>query len=193
MLERLPETLGQALRDQRAGLEKIAFNRIKLPAEEIDLTSIAFNDHAPIPRRYTADGEGISPPLQWTGVPPDALSLVLMVEDADAPTPQPLVHAIAVGLSPRDGALEAGALPNADQSSVGLRMGRNSYMQARWIPPDPPPGHGAHRYAFQVFALRAAARFSDTPGRDEVEEQLRRFGICSGCLIATYERTRRTP
>lgn len=70
-------------------------------------------------------------------------------------------------------------------------MGRNSYMQARWIPPDPPPGHGPHRYAFQVFAVSDAARFSDKPGRDEVEDQLRRCAIASGCLIGTYERVGR--
>jgi phosphatidylethanolamine-binding protein (PEBP) family uncharacterized protein len=64
-------------------------------------------------------------------------------------------------------------------------------MQARWIPPDPPPGHGPHRYAFQLFALKEAARFSDAPGRDEVEEQLHRHAIASGCLIGTYQRVGR--
>ncbi|MEO7338654.1 MAG: YbhB/YbcL family Raf kinase inhibitor-like protein, partial [Caldimonas sp.] len=56
-------------------------------------------------------------------------------------------------------------------------------------PPDPPPGHGVHHYAFQVFALDASAPpFSDTPGRDEVLEALRDHAIASGCLIGTYER-----
>jgi len=188
MLEKLPERIGQALRDQRAGLEKIAFNRIKPQGHEIEVGSVAFNDHAPIPRRYTADGEGVSPPLHWTDVPMDAASLLLMIEDPDAPTPQPLVHAIVFGLAPAEGSLEAGALPSADHAGARLKIGRNSYMQARWIPPDPPPGHGAHRYAFQLFALGPGARLSDTPGRDEVEDQLRRFAIASGCVIGTYER-----
>ncbi len=193
MLEKLPGALGHALRDRRAGLEKIAFNRIRLHGgTEIEVGSTAFNDYAPIPRRYTADGEGISPPLHWSATPPEAASLLLIVEDPDAPTPQPLVHAIAIGLPPGDGALEQGALRSADHEGAGLKMGRNSYLQARWIPPDPPPGHGAHRYAFQVFALNEAARFSDTPGRDEVEGQLRKFAIASGCLTGTYERVGRS-
>jgi len=66
--------------------------------------------------------------------------------------------------------------------------GRNSYLRAGWLPPDPPPGHGTHRYAFQLFALAAGADFGDTPGRDEVLEVLRERAIASGCLIGTYAR-----
>jgi phosphatidylethanolamine-binding protein (PEBP) family uncharacterized protein len=111
MLEKLPDALGHALYDQRAGLDKTAFERVPLRAGKgaITVSSLAFRDHAPIPVRYTADGEGCSPPLQWSGVPAGAQSLVLIVEDADAPTPAPLVHAIAVDL-PAD---EAGALAEA--------------------------------------------------------------------------------
>lgn len=193
MLEKLPDALGHALRDRRAGLEKIAFNTIRLHGgTEIEVGSIAFNDYAPMPRRYTADGEGMSPPLHWSDAPPEAASLLLIVEDPDAPTPQPLVHAIAIGLPAGAGSLEEGALRSADHEGAGLKMGRNSYLQARWIPPDPPPGHGAHRYAFQLFALNEAARFSDAPGRDEVEGQLHKFAIASGCLIGTYERLGRS-
>ena len=89
MLEKLPDALGHALRDQRAGLDKTAFRLIDLRAGmgALEVKSLAFVDHAPIPAQYTADGTGISPPLQWVGVPSGASSLVLIVEDADAPTP----------------------------------------------------------------------------------------------------------
>ena len=122
------------------------------------------------------------------GCRPDAASLVLVVEDADSPTPHPLVHAIAVGLPAEDGNLPEAAFPSADNAGTGLHAGRNSYLQAAWLPPDPPPGHGVHRYAFQVFALDSAPAFSATPGRDEVMEQLRSHAVASGLLIGTCER-----
>ena len=154
----------------RAGLDEIAFNTLGLRQgmAAISVASLAFADHAPMPARYTADGEGLSPPLQWTGVPAGAASLVLLVEDADSPTPHPLVHAIVVGLPAADGALAEAALPSADHEGSGVHTGRNSYLQAAWLPPDPPPGHGVHRYAFQLFALDARPRSRRAPGRDEV-------------------------
>ncbi|MGH8798513.1 MAG: YbhB/YbcL family Raf kinase inhibitor-like protein [Caldimonas sp.] len=190
MLEKLPDAIGHALSGQHAGLEKTAFRRIDLRAGmgAIEVRSLAFADHAPIPAQYSADGAGISPPLQWAGVPSAAASLLLIVEDADAPTPQPLVHAIVVGLPAQDGALAEGALDSADREGAGYRLGRNSYLQPAWMALDPPPGHGVHRYAFQLFALRAGAEFSAAPGRDEVVEALAAHAIASGCLIGTYER-----
>jgi len=190
MLEKLPDAIGHALHDVRAGLDEIAFNTLGLREgmASITVASLAFADHAPIPQRYTADGEGVSPPVQWIGVPPGAASLVLMVEDADSPTPHPMVHAIAVDLPAADGSLQDGALPSADHEGTGLHVGRNSFLQAAWMPPDPPPGHGVHRYAFQVFALSTAHEFSATPGRDEVFDALKAHAIASGLLIGTWER-----
>jgi Raf kinase inhibitor-like YbhB/YbcL family protein len=190
MLEKLPDLIGHALRDVRAGLDQIAFNNAGLRSGMgmLQVGSLAFADHAPIPARYTADGEGVSPPLQWSGVPANAASLVLLVEDADAPTPHPLVHAIAVDLPPSDGALPEGAITGSGQQAEAVHEGRNSYLMAGWLPPDPPPGHGRHRYAFQLFALGPGAPFDGTPGRDEVMAQVRERGLASGCLIGTYER-----
>ena len=190
MLEKLPDVVGHALRNQRAGLDKTAFHAVDLRGgmAALSLGSLAFVDHGPLPALYTADGRGISPPLHWTGVPSAAASLVLIVEDADAPTPQPLVHAIVVGLEPGDGALAEAALPSEDHEGAGLAVGRNSYLLARWLPPDPPPGHGVHRYVFQLFALEAGAEFPATPGREAILEAIRDHGLASGCLIGTYER-----
>ncbi|MFC5499202.1 YbhB/YbcL family Raf kinase inhibitor-like protein [Caenimonas terrae] len=188
MLEKLPDIIGHALRDMRAGMDQIVFNNSGLRAGmgSLQVASLAFADHAPIPARYTADGEGVSPPLQWSGVPANAASLVLIVEDADAPTPHPLVHAIAVDLPPQDAALPEGAIDGDKDDQV--HEGRNSYLMAGWLPPDPPPGHGRHRYAFQLFALGAGAPFEGTPGRDEVVAAVRERGLASGLLVGTYER-----
>jgi Raf kinase inhibitor-like YbhB/YbcL family protein len=191
MLEKLPDMIGHALRDVRAGMDQIVFNNSGLRSGmgSLQVSSLAFADHAPIPARYTADGEGVSPPLQWNGVPANAASLVLIVEDADAPMPHPLVHAIAVDLPPQDGSLPEGAIDGSgDGNADDVHEGRNSYLMAGWLPPDPPPGHGQHRYAFQLFALGAGEPFDGTPGRDEVVAAVRERGLASGCLIGTYER-----
>jgi Raf kinase inhibitor-like YbhB/YbcL family protein len=190
MLEKLPDAIGHALHDRRAGLDKTAFSRIPLRAGQgaIEVRSLAFEDHAPIPSRYTADGEGTSPPLQWSGVPAAAQSVVLIVEDADAPTPSPLVHAIAVNLPGEDGALAEAALDRQSDTAADLDLGRNSYLTTGWLPPDPPPGHGVHRYVFQFFALGPGPAIDGKPGRDAVMQALDERAIASGCLVGTYER-----
>lgn len=188
MLEKLPSVIGHALQDRRAGLGSIAFNLIDLRegTAAINVSSLAFGDHEAIPAQYTADGPGTSPPVEWTGIPLEAGSVVLLVEDADAPTPHPLVHAIVVALPPKDGNLSEGALGDDELDGD---IGRNSYLRTRWLPPDPPPGHGVHRYAFQVFALRSGADLPKTPGRDAVLKAIEEHAIASGCLIGTYERS----
>ncbi|HEU4627348.1 MAG TPA: YbhB/YbcL family Raf kinase inhibitor-like protein [Steroidobacteraceae bacterium] len=189
MLGKLPQSLGHALQAYRAGLDKLLFNRIDLRegTARLEVTSLAFADHAPLPIQYTADGEGTSPPLAWRGVPPGTHSLALIVEDADSPTREPLVHAIAVDIDPeRDGLAEGELVEESDDGAVNL--GRNSFLRQAWLPPDPPPGHGRHRYAFQLFALTPGEPFSDAPGRDELAKAVRERAIASGCLIGTYER-----
>lgn len=196
MLEKLPDVVGEVLGDVRAGLSNTLFHAVNLRhgMATLKLASLAFVDHAPMPQQYTADGPGLSPPLHWSGVPAQATEVLLIVEDADSPTPQPLVHAIAHGLpgggGPDDG---AGALAEAALSAVGdaeplVAMGRNSLMQSVWLPPDPPPGHGVHRYVFQLFALGPGAPLPDTPGREAARSAVQQRGLASGCLIGTYER-----
>ncbi len=190
MLENLPDFVGHALRDQRAGIDQIAFARLPLRAGQgaIAVTSLAFVDHGPLPVACTADGDGRSPPLQWSGLPAETRSVVLIVEDADSPTPHPLVHAIAVGLAPDECSLREGALDGAADAPLDARLGRNSYLQHGWLPPDPPPGHGVHRYAFQVFALAGSAPLPESPGRDALMTLLADDAIASGCLVGSYER-----
>lgn len=194
MLEKLPPALGHWLEGQRAGLENILFNRIDLRdgTAKITVTSPAFVDHASIPPQYTADGEGLSPEIDWNGVPPAATSLALIVEDADSPTAAPLVHAIAVDIDPGRNEIKEGELQDAtNERNSSVSLGRNSWLRRAWLPPDPPPGHGVHRYAFQVFALAAGGSFQDAPGRNELLEALRTRAIASGCLIGTYARDNR--
>jgi hypothetical protein len=189
MLEKLPEAIGHALEHQRAGMEKILFHADPSQAQPalIEITSPAFAPQAQLPQRYTADGAGVSPPLRWHNVPANAATLALIVEDADSPTPEPLVHAIVVDMDPGEVGLVEGIFSAAPEASPE-KLGLNSYLMHGWLPPDPPPGHGVHRYAFQVFALAAGDPLSKSPGRREVAAAIRERAIGKGCLIGTYRR-----
>jgi Raf kinase inhibitor-like YbhB/YbcL family protein len=191
MLEALPAGLGRALSGLRAGLEKLVVHHdalAEVPAT-ITVTSPAFADGENLLSLYTDDGRGLSPPLQWSGIPASAKMVALMVEDADSPTPFPLVHAIVWELDGADGRLDEGAMPHAAQPGFSPSMGVNSYLRIGYLPPDPPPGHGAHRYAFQVFALSEKPAFETVaPGRTELVDALRVYAVAKGLLIGTYER-----
>ena len=194
MLEKLPESIGQALVNQRAGMENVVYNQLfrQRQTARIEVRSNSFVFNGRLPTRFTADGDGVSPPLLWDAVPQDAAAVALIVEDADSPTPHPLVHAIVVGLAGGSGSMEEGALNSPHHLGVGLETGQNSFLRQAWLPPDPPRGHGEHRYVFQVFALAAGAPFSEVPGRREFIETVLERAIGVGCLIGTYERAART-
>ena len=164
MLEKLPPALGHLMEDIRPGLDKLiwAHGGIDGP-EELTVSSDAFRDGGSIPVRFTEDGVRLSPPLAWSGVPAQAKSVVLVIEDADSPTPAPIVHALVYGLPGADGRLEEGALPSKGSEGSWPSLGRNSFRAAQYLPPDPPPGHGGHRYVFQVYALDHA----DLSGKPE--------------------------
>jgi hypothetical protein len=168
MLEKLPDLIGHALRDQRAGLDKTPFHAVDLRGgmARAERRSLAFADHAPIPERYTADGEGVSPPLQWTGVPEAAASVLLIVEDADSPTPQPLVHAIVVALPAGDGALQEAALPSRDHD--GARASRSAatrICRRRGCRPIRRPGTACIATRSRCSRSRPARRSTASPAR----------------------------
>jgi phosphatidylethanolamine-binding protein (PEBP) family uncharacterized protein len=95
MLEHVPAWLGEFLRDRRAGHSRLvsADPAIGRDTAHIELTSSAFCHGGRLPVRFTSDGQGSSPPLAWDGLPIGTERLALIVEDPDAPTPNPLVHA----------------------------------------------------------------------------------------------------
>jgi Raf kinase inhibitor-like YbhB/YbcL family protein len=192
MLEKFPKSLGEALHNQRAGFEQTVIERQKqsLKPALIEVSSSVFADGAMIPTKYTADGGGVSPPLEWRTLPQGAAHVAVIVEDADSPTPHPLVHAIVVNLDSRENSMVEGALNSPDHTGVGLTTGPNSFLSHAWLPPDPPPGHGPHRYVFQVFALRGPL-FEQAPGREALVRAITEFGIGAGCVVATYERAQR--
>ncbi len=191
MLEHVPHWLGALLRNVRAGHAKlvIADPGIGMGGVTIDLASPAFADGSRLPPRFTADGDGISPPLVWGEVPAGTRCLALIVEDPDAPSLSPMVHAIVWHIPPDTHRLAEGEIArDGAGDTTGRDVGRNSYLAEGWLPPDPPTGHGAHDYVFQLFALDEAVEIGANPGRSDVVRAITGHILAAGMLVGTYSR-----
>ena len=168
----------------RAGIERIASYRLGArEAFPLKVESPAFVLNAPIPVRYTADGEGLAPPLRWSEAPPGTRTLVLLAEDPDAPIPQPFVHWIV--LMPPD--VRGLGVAQDDHGPSG-RTGLSSFLRAEWIGCAPPPGDTVHHYHFQFFALDRELRVGRHPGRSALLKQMKDHVIGFGELVGTYHR-----
>jgi len=182
--------VGQMLRQVRPGVSALASSKLDMPSAGMSITSPAFADGGTIPDRYTQDGESLFPPLEWHGVPADTQSLALIVEDADAPFPRPLVHAVLYAIPPGlSGIPEGGlAMRQVRASPLGFKAGRNSVARAGWMAPSPIPGHGPHRYAFQLFAADIIPTFSTPPGRGTLLRAIRTNLLAATRVIGIYQR-----
>ncbi len=191
MLEKLPKLVGQVLAKRRAGVDALAIADLARQRGDggMQLTSPDFADRAALPVSCSADGAGRSPALRISGVPQGTQSLVLLVEDADAPSAKPIVHAIAWGLPADLTELPAGALDGAGSGAASGKTGRNSFMRSGWLPPDPPTGHGLHHYVFQLYALGAPVTFDKSPGRTALLAAMDGRILASTVLTGTYERS----
>jgi Raf kinase inhibitor-like YbhB/YbcL family protein len=143
------------------------------------LTSPAFEHRGEVPRRYTCEGDDLSPPLRWSGVPDGTASLALIVDDPDAPSGT-FVHWVAWGINPAAGGLEEGeSAPNE---------GTGSFRDIGYRGPCPPPGHGPHRYFFRLHALDSAVELASGASRDQLEAAIDGHVLETAELLATYER-----
>jgi Raf kinase inhibitor-like YbhB/YbcL family protein len=181
--------IGTLLRKVRAGDSRLASNHPGVaPAPAVlAVTSGAFDDGAPIPRKHAGMGLGdnVSPPLAWTGVPAGAVEVVLVVEDPDAPLPSPFVHCVATGLPGRDGEIAEGALRPGAADPV---LGATSMRKPGYLGPAPIPGHGPHRYVFQVFALDRPSGATAGSTKKALLRSIAGHVIARGTLVGTYER-----
>jgi Raf kinase inhibitor-like YbhB/YbcL family protein len=123
------------------------------------LTSSAFADGGDIPSKYSCDGEDVSPPLAWEGVPADATALVLIVDDPDA---RGFVHWVAFDIPTTTSELPEGA----SASDPSLRQGTNSFGKAAWGGPCPPSG--THHYRFRLLAVRQPLGLAGSPSAADV-------------------------
>lgn len=176
--------LGRMLRPMRADPARspLAGPGFAVP-QTITVSSPEFADGAPMPIRCAGPGVGDnqSPELQWTGVPPAARQLLLVLDDVDVPLRTPLIHSIAV-LAADVGGLAAGAFTAERVHIIPTILSKTGYSGPR-----PIPGHGPHRYRFHLLAL-------DCPLAADIDSAKRLIAaaahhvLARGTLTGSYER-----
>jgi len=186
MLEDVPAWLGKALRNVRAGHGKLAIARLGgeglLHREGFALRSAAFQNGEELDPSFTADEEdSVAPPLEWSAPPAGTVELALIVEDPDAPTPEPFCHWLVWGLAPQKGQLLEGEAPP--------RVGKNSFGNSEWLLPDPPTGHGPHDYVFQLFALDKPVSLMPGAGRSDLMGEIEGHVLAAAVLTGSYARS----
>jgi Raf kinase inhibitor-like YbhB/YbcL family protein len=160
------------------------------PPVQLTLISSAFSHQGSIPQRYTCEGDDISPPLTWSGAPAGTKSLVLIVDDPDAPDPRAprmtWVHWVLYNLPATVEALPEGvksaALP------AGTKEGRNDWKRTGYGGPCPPIGR--HRYFHKLYALDTNLPDLGTPLKPQLERVMAGHILAQTELIATYEKAR---
>ena len=178
---------GHLLRGVHAGDEKLAGNHAD-GWRTLKLESPAFSQGEAIPRRYSQEGENISPELHWDAAPEGTQELVLLCEDPDAPFPEPFLHWMAFGIPAQVAELPAG-VPAMPKAGFGMmRQGKNSAKTDGYTGPMPPVGHGVHHYHFQLFALDRKLAFGPAPNREELAQAMAGHVLAQGELVGTYER-----
>jgi len=161
---------------------------------KIELTSTAFEPGGPIPAKYTEDGEDVSPPLAWSGVPEGAKELALICDDPDAPSPKrpaatPWVHWVLYQIPPDAKELPEGIPKTARlDDPPGALQGRNSWPTTGYRGPAPPPGSGTHRYFFKLYALDAELTIEPEMDVTTLQNEMSGHVIGEGSLFGTYER-----
>ncbi|WP_435106020.1 YbhB/YbcL family Raf kinase inhibitor-like protein [Arhodomonas sp. AD133] len=154
-----------------------------------ELESPAFHHNDSIPMRYTGDGAEVSPPLAWHGVPAEAQSLALIVEDPDAPDPaaprQAFVHWLVYNLPGGEGELPEGV--TAAALPQGAAEGINDAHGVGYAAPL--PAIGRHRYFFRLYALAAPLAVEDTPlNRASLERAMSGLVLAQTELVGLYQR-----
>lgn len=145
----------------------------------IELKSSTFNEGSTIPTSYTCDGNNISPQLDWSGIPENTLSLVLITDDPDAPLGT-WVHWVLYDLPP-----DLNGLPEA-VTEVGT-SGANSFKKLGYGGPCPPKG-SEHRYFFKLYALDTLLSLEEGASKTEVEKAMQGHILAQGQLMGKYGR-----
>ncbi|MDZ7843864.1 MAG: YbhB/YbcL family Raf kinase inhibitor-like protein [Anaerolineales bacterium] len=146
---------------------------------QMTLTSTAFKNGGRIPDPYTCEGRDISPPLEWNHVPDAARSLVLIMDDPDAPVGT-WVHWVLYDLSPETGGL-------AEDDSGEGQQGRNDFKKTGYGGPCPPPGKD-HRYYFKLYALDRKLNLGNQPQKKHLEKAMEGHILDQAQLLGTYNR-----
>ena len=152
----------------------------------IRLTSTAFAHGGEIPARHTCEGQDVSPPLAWSGVPASAQSLVLIVDDPDAPDPaaprMTWVHWVLYNLPPHADALPEGGKP----LPAGTLEGLNDWKRPGYGGPCPPIGR--HRYFHKLYALDTVLPDLRHPTKAQLESRMQGHVVAHAELVGTYRK-----
>ena len=150
------------------------------------LTSQAFTDGGQIPEKYTCDGMNVSPQLAWSGLPPGTKSLVLFIDDPDAPDPEhprmDWTHWLLYNIPPETASLEEGVtlLPK------GTRAGWTDFRLQEYRGPCPPVGN--HRYFHRLYALDILLPDLGRASMSAIESAMRGHILGSAELVGKYRR-----
>jgi Raf kinase inhibitor-like YbhB/YbcL family protein len=152
------------------------------------LTSAAFTALGAIPTLHTCEGRDVSPPLTWTGVPANARSLVLIVDDPDAPDPQAprmtWVHWVLYNLPPTTTGIAEGVASPA--LPPGTREGTNDWKRTGYGGPCPPIGR--HRYFHKLYALDVLLADLGPATKTDVEAAINGHVLAQAELVGTYQK-----
>lgn len=152
------------------------------------LKSSAFGDGDAIPTKYTCEGQDVSPPLSWGGVPASARSLALIVDDPDAPDPNApkmtWVHWVVYNLPPDVSELAEGV--TSKMLPPGTQEGENDWKRIGYGGPCPPVGR--HRYFHKLYALDAVLEGLDKPTKADLEKAMTGHIITQTKLLGTYQK-----
>jgi Raf kinase inhibitor-like YbhB/YbcL family protein len=150
--------------------------------QKMSLASTAFKEGQPIPTQYTCDGKNISPPLAWSGAPAKTQSLLLIVDDPDAPSGV-WTHWIVFNLSTDVSQLDEDKAP----SGAAAKQGTNDFKKPGYGGPCPPAGK-PHRYFFKLFALDTTLDLPAGATRKEIDAAIGKHVLAMGQLMGTYQR-----
>lgn len=149
------------------------------------LTAPAFQPNGEIPRRFTCEGDNVSPALQWTDPPAETRSLVLIADDPDAPAGT-WVHWVVYDLPSAGRSLHEG-VPAQDRIDGGGTQGRNDFQKVGYGGPCPPPGK-PHRYFFKLYALDVKLNLQPGATKQEVERAMQGHVVARTELIGRFGR-----
>jgi Raf kinase inhibitor-like YbhB/YbcL family protein len=165
---------------------------MKQVIRKLQLRSPAFSPGERIPKRHAHPPEGLdaSPALTFSGLPQNAVELVLIVDDPDAPGAEPWVHWVAYRIPARLRGLPEGiAKDERPGNPEGMLQGLNSWGQLGWGGPLPPVGHGTHTYRFRLYAIdKILDHLGPGATKEAVLAEIDGHVVGEGELVGTYER-----
>ena len=156
-------------------------------AGTLEVTSPAFANGETMPKEFTADGDNVSPPLEWRHVPEEAKSIALICEDPDAPRGT-FTHWVISNVDARSTGLPRG-VPTSALLQSGARQGKNDLGTVGYSGPAPPPG-SAHRYCFRVYALDQPLVLEQGAGKAELLKAMKGHVLAQGEIMARYGRSK---